>query len=392
MAQRPLKVAWISYYPIEWMPDLPELLQGLPRQHPASWQRVLLEELQERSELEIHVCVVRKHFRQDYSFQRNGVTFHCLKVPGGLRTLSLFWWDTWRIGCCLKQIRPDMVHAWGTERAAALIASRLPYPYLVTMQGLLEWYSQHVPFTRVQKLEARLERPALRRASVVTCESTFGVRWLREHYPHLQVRQAEHASDWCFHHLRRQPQTRPLRFLFVGGIARIKGADLLFKALDRLRTELEFELRLVGSGGPEFIQELRNSTSAAFWGRIHQRQNLTPEQVAEEMATATMLLFPTRVDTSPNSVKESVVAGLPVVASAMGGIPDYVIPERNGLLFGPGNLEAFIQTIRCAAAHPLFGRGLVDAATLADKREYLSPKLMTDKFLTLYRQIARPTA
>ena len=45
MPERPLKVAWISYFPIEWLPDLPEPLRGLPRMHPASWQRVLLQEL-----------------------------------------------------------------------------------------------------------------------------------------------------------------------------------------------------------------------------------------------------------------------------------------------------------------------------------------------------------
>jgi len=71
-------------------------------------------------------------------------------------------------------------------------------------------------------------------------------------------------------------------------------------------------------------------------------------EVAEEMAQATMLLFPTRVDNSPNAVKEAVVRGLPVVASAVGGIPDYVSPGQNGLLFPAGNLGEFTQSIRAA--------------------------------------------
>jgi glycosyltransferase involved in cell wall biosynthesis len=387
MPERPLKVAWISYFPIEWLPELPEPLRGLPRMHPASWQRVLLQELVGNPGLELHICVVRKQFSQDFSFERDGVHFHCLKVPGGLRALSLFWWDTWRLGSCLKAIQPDLVHAWGTERAAALVASRLPYPYLVTMQGLLEWYSQHVPFNRVQKLEARLERTALRRASVVTCESSFGVRWLREHYPHLEVRQAEHASDWLFHRLERRPQARPLRFLFVGALAPIKGADLLVQALERLRGELDFELTLVGSGETAFLQQLKDSSSPALWERIRHREQLTPREVAEEMASATMVLFPTRVDTSPNSVKEAVVAGVPVVASSMGGIPDYVRPGQNGFLFAPGSLEDFVKSIRQAAAHPLFQQGRVDAATLEEMRLYLSPRVMAEKFMTLYRQL-----
>ena len=97
-----------------------------------------------------------------------------------------------------------------------------------------------------------------------------------------------------------------------------------------------------------------------------------------------MLLMPTRADTSPNAVKESVVAGVPVVAASVGGIPDYVVPQKNGLLFPAGDLEAFVVAIRTACAHPLFGRGQVDPTTLVTEREYLSPELMARKFLAAY--------
>ncbi|MGH7972440.1 MAG: glycosyltransferase family 4 protein, partial [Limisphaerales bacterium] len=197
MAPRPpLTVAWISYFPIECLPQLPEELRDLPKLHPATWQRVLLDELRARTDLKLHVFAVRKHFPRHQTFEWEGVTFHCLKVPGGFRTLSLFWWETLLLRPRLKALRPDLVHAWGTERGAAMVASRLRYPYLVTMQGLLEWYLQQVDLGRVMRLESRLERISLKRASVVTVESRFGVDWLRRHYPHLEVRQAEHAPNW----------------------------------------------------------------------------------------------------------------------------------------------------------------------------------------------------
>ncbi len=97
-----------------------------------------------------------------------------------------------------------------------------------------------------------------------------------------------------------------------------------------------------------------------------------------------MLLMPTRADTSPNAVKEAVVAGLPVVAATVGGIPDYVVQGKNGLLFPAGDLEAFTQSIRSACAHPLFARGQVEPATLAVERDYLSPEMMAKNFLAAY--------
>jgi glycosyltransferase involved in cell wall biosynthesis len=101
------------------------------------------------------------------------------------------------------------------------------------------------------------------------------------------------------------------------------------------------------------------------------------------------LLLPTRADTSPNAVKEAVVAGVPVVASRVGGIPDYVFPGENGVLFAPGNKSEFVDAIRAATRHPLFSRGLVSPESLARNREYLSPARMAERFFSLYNRVRK---
>ncbi len=387
MTARPLKVAWISFFPVEWLPEIPPEISSLPRLHPATWQRVLLEEFVRVSGLELHIFAIRKYFHRHLAFNWRGATVRCLKVPGGMRALSLFWWETLLLRRELRKLGPDLVHAWGTERGAAVIASRLGFPYLVTMQGLLEWYLEHVDLGRVVRLEARLERVALRRARVVTAESTFAVRWLKEHYPHLEVNQVEHAPNWLFHRLERRPERQPVRFLCVAPISEIKGSDLLISALDSLKSELDFRVTIVGGADPSFFEKIENVTSKEIWDRITRREGLSQAEVAAELARATMVLFPTRVDTSPNSVKEAVVAGVPVVASAIGGIPDYVHPGLNGLTFPPGNLAEFTQAIREAAAHRLFSEGRVDPLTLEKVRHQLSPALMSERFLANYRRV-----
>lgn len=100
-----------------------------------------------------------------------------------------------------------------------------------------------------------------------------------------------------------------------------------------------------------------------------------------------MVLFPTRVDNSPNSVKEAVVAGVPVVASAVGGIVDYVVPGKNGFTFPPGELEGLVAGIQAAVSHPLFRQGKVDSAILEQKREYLSAKAMGERFFAAYQKV-----
>ena len=387
-SERPLTIAWISDFGIEWLPDLPEPLRALPRQHPLSWQRVLLSELQPSPGVRLHVIVLRKNAPAGATFVRDGVTFHVLKIPGGLRAPTLFWLDTLAVRRVLRAVQPDLVHAWGTERGAALVAGRLGYPYLVTIQGLISWYRQLVPMERYYYLAAWIEKFSLPRAPLVTTESTAAVNFLRTRFPRLPVWQVEHAADWVFHRLARQPQTKPIRLIFVGVLCHRKGGDLLVAALDRLRASLDFELRIIGEAEPAFLHHLQSVSSSEIWRRIEIKRGLTPAQVAEELSRAAMMVFPTRADTSPNAVKEAAVAGVPVVASAVGGILDYISPGKNGLLFPSGDASACAAAIQEACRHPLFGQGMVDTQMLEKVRAYLSPTAMGERFLAAYQALS----
>jgi len=383
----PLRVAWISDYPVEWMQHVPEPLRHLRQQHPATWAMVLLQELQQHTEVSLDVIVLRGRIRESVTFEQNGVTYHILKASPAGRVLSLYWLDTLLIWNRLKRVKPDLVHAWGTERAAALVASRLGQPYLVTLQGLLSWIVSAVPSSHpFLKFMAKLEPMAMRRARVTTCESRFSAAYLEERYPDLRVLQMEHAPSRAFRDVMRVNEHESLRLLAVGTIGTGKGSDLLLKALDKLRSEFRFMLILVGDCLPGFIATMRSQTSSNLWERVEIKPRLTQVEVADELSRATLLAHPTRVDNSPNSVKEAAVAGVPVVASNVGGIPDYITHGKNGLLFPPGNQSALTRSLREALTHPQFGKGQVDQQTLNNVRGYLSPERMAQNFLLAYRE------
>lgn len=385
MPPKPLTVAWISDFPVEWLADVPAPLKHLPRRHPATWAMVLLAEFQKNPALRIHVILFRGRILQDFVFEQNGVTFHVLKASPKLRLASFFWLDTVRIRKVCQQIRPDLIHAWGSEKGAPLISARLSYPYVMTIQGLFAWYKERMKLPPYDRFVEIIERLSLRRAPVVTTESNFAVQFLREKYPALPIHQAEHAPNHAFHQIIRKPQTAPIRFIAVGGIGLRKGTDLILAALDRLREEIDFTMTFITNPQPAYVESLRQTVAEKTWQRLDFKYHLLPPEVAVELETATLLLMPTRADTSPNAVKEAVVAGLPVVATSVGGIPDYVVPGKNGLLFPAGDLEAFVQSLREACQHPLFSKGKVEPQTLAEKREYLSPELMAKKFLVAYQ-------
>jgi glycosyltransferase involved in cell wall biosynthesis len=384
---RPIRVAWFSYFPIEWQPNIPEELANLPKLHPATWQTVLYNEFQNDPRLDLHVIVLRKDFPRNLSLKRGNTTIHCLKTPGGLRAGSFYWIDTLLVSGALRRIKPDLVHAWGTEFAAAAVATRLRYPALITIQGILNWLKTIFPLNRHQKIGAFLERGALKKARFVTAESSFSMSWLKEHYPALRLRQIEHAPNPLFASVNRNPSISPIRIIVVSSLSHAKGGDVLLEALWSLEGKLDYQLTWIGGRDPRLEDQLRRGLHGKFWQRITWKNDLTPAQIAEELSTATFLVYPTRADSSPNAVKEAVVAGLPVVASRVGGLVDYVFPDRNGVLFESGNPESCAQAIQTAAAHSLFSKGLVDPDTLAHVRDYLSSKTMAGKFLAAYQEV-----
>ena len=381
-------VLWVCDFPIEWLPDVPEPLRRLPKRHPATWQMVLLEEFEKEASLRVHVALLRSRIERSFSFERKGITFHVLKAPGWARLSSVFWLDTLLLRRLCRQIEPNLIHAWGIEKGAAVIAHRLGYPYVLTVQGLLAWYKERVPLGAYYGLMERLERIYLPRAPLVTTESTFAVQFLQQRYPQLPVQQAEHAPNRVFFNVPRHPATKPVHVISIGGLGFRKGTDLLFGALARLGPKLDFTLTIISDPAPGYLDEMKAKVPGSLWQRTVFKHDLLPNEVARELETPTMLLLPTRADTSPNAVKEAVVAGLPVIASNIGGIPDYVFPGKNGLLFTAGDLADFMNAIQQACAHPLFSRGEVEAETLARTRAYLAPARMAQNFLAAYGSLA----
>jgi glycosyltransferase involved in cell wall biosynthesis len=387
MVNKPLTVAWISDFPVEWLPNLPAQLQGLPRRHPATWQLVLLSEFEKSPDLRLHIILMRGRIEADFTFERNGVVFHVLKTPPWLRLGSLFWMDTRLIERVCNRIKPDLVHAWGLEKGAALIGMRLNYPCLVTVQGLFSWYKQRVPLPPYYRFIARLEQSTLPRAALVTTESNFAVEFLRNRFPGLRVQQAEHAPNKMFFEVKRKPQMDPIEFISIGELSFRKGTDLLIRALERLISEFPFKCTVVSGPNRRYLNSLRPGISSTLKQRLEFKEHLLPHQVAQALETPTLMLLPTRADVSPNAIKEAVVAGVPVVASEVGGIPDYVEPLRNGILFPPEDLNGFIDAIRTAQKHSLFSRGQVEEASLARSRGYLAPARMAESFLSAYDRL-----
>ncbi len=145
-----------------------------------------------------------------------------------------------------------------------------------------------------------------------------------------------------------------------------KGLDVLLEAVARLarpeaqpamRPEARPVIRLVALGvTPARFQGLCRDLGIAERVRL-----LTPrENVAEYLAAMDVFVLPSRSESMPNTLLEATCLGLPVVATAVGGVPECV--EGNGLLVPPGDVGALTQALGIMLADSNYRQRCADAA------------------------------
>jgi glycosyltransferase involved in cell wall biosynthesis len=238
------------------------------------------------------------------------------------------------------------------------------------------------------------------------------VEFLKQRYPGKRILHAEVCPNPIYFDVKRKKIPGQPVLLYVGTLGYRKGTDLLMRALSRFGGSGRIEDEAPGGGtrptGPlssggggldfkAIIVTTSSTAEAEHWraqlpesarSKVEFKHSARPAEIASLFEIATLMLLPTRADTGPVAAKEAAVAGIPVIGSNIGGMPDYIVPDKNGLLFTAGNPEEFQRCLEQALKHPLFSLGHVEAATLESARRYLSPQTMAANFLRIYRETA----
>ncbi|HRF96271.1 MAG TPA: glycosyltransferase family 1 protein [Aggregatilineales bacterium] len=126
--------------------------------------------------------------------------------------------------------------------------------------------------------------------------------------------------------------------LYVGRLSNEKRIDLLRPLLERLPNT---RLALVGDGPARAdLEEHFKGLPVKFMGRM------VGVPLSQAYASGDVFTFASSLETFGLVVVEAMAAGLPVVSSRLGGIPDVVEIGKTGYLFNDGDVEGLVEGVR----------------------------------------------
>lgn len=136
------------------------------------------------------------------------------------------------------------------------------------------------------------------------------------------------------------PDRKVVLFAVDNFSRRLKGGDLLLRALEQIPSTLKSEivLLLLGAGAESLINEVQIAHLNLGFVTSDRLKTLV-------YSAADLLVHPTRADNFPLIVLESLACGTPVVSFRVGGVPDMVRPHLTGWLADPEDARGLQEGI-----------------------------------------------
>ncbi len=337
---------------------------------------------------ELHIITCRMGLEGAQTVSLPNATVHYLpRQHQGRMTWHLR--ETRRMHALLRDLRPDIVHGHSTGLYARAALSS-GFPHVITAHGIV---AREVTLYQGWGLRLRglidvlSERYCLARATDIIAISPYVEQVFR---PLTRARfyLIENAVDHAFFRLSPQPEHG--RILFAGAVIERKGLVPLVRALAKVKEHWpQVELRVAGGTGvePRYYQSLVSlardlgvSANLSFLGQLDQ------ERLLAEYAACSLFVLPSFQETAPMAVQQALAAGVPVVATRVGGMPALVKDGETGLVVPSGDSDALAAAILRLLEDDDLRAGMGERAR-QDARERFLPAVVAAKTKAVYDEI-----
>lgn len=236
----------------------------------------------------------------------------------------------------VKGSNAEIIHGHGAKGGAygRLLARRLGIRSVYTPHGGSLHFSARSPTGFVY---LGLERVLKKFTDGIIFESAFSagayaLKIGRTLTPHVVIHNGLHDDEFS----GLPPGTREFDFVFVGELRKLKGIDVLLEATQQVARTRDVSVLIVGDGVDagyyrSRIRALELATVVSISAPV--------DAATEAFARGRCVVVPSLAESLPYVILEAVAAGVPVIASRVGGIPEIFGAFADSLV-PPGDVDA----------------------------------------------------
>lgn len=308
----------------------------------------------DRTEFEIHVACFHRRGALQSLVSDNVASIATFPIDGFGRLATVREWLAFARWC--RRIEARIVHT------CELYANIFGLPG-AALAGVDVRIGNRRELATPDKTRAQLacQRLAYATAHAVVANSAAAAAQLRrEGVPARKIQTISNGVD-CTRFAPVRPAGRQIRrVVTVANLRPEKGHDTLISAAALVvaaRPDTEFVI--VGSG-PLDAPLRREVASRGLGDRVQFLGERS--DVPALLASSDLFVLPSRSEAFPNGVLEAMAVGLPVVATRVGGVPELVESDVNGLLVEPDRPDSMAAAVLDLMSHPARASALGQAA------------------------------
>lgn len=306
----------------------------------------LLAGLTSLRDLELDVLTFTRDDRTPQMDQRDGFRVHRLTVPQRFNNLTFYRGARRALASALAELRPEIVHAQGTlSYGYTCLKVVRAAPVIVSVHGIFRETPKLLTGLR-DRIEVSLAGVALERFCVRHAPYLLQPTPYPQEYFGREIggRVFEVANAVREEFFTLEPKPEQGHVLYAGAVIPGKRVGDLVDAVAHIS---DATLRIAGGmPQPDYARALAAHTRALrLEDRVEFLGPLPAERMLEEYRRASVLVLPSAQEVSPMAIAEAMAAGVPVVATRVGGVPHLVKEGHTGFLVDVGDAEALAERV-----------------------------------------------
>ncbi len=315
--------------------------------------------------------------------RERGVPFHPIRnlhrAVGPVKALRA----VLEIRALLGEFRPDVVSTHSTLAGVVgrIAARSLGIPTLFTAHG----WGFTAGRSRAQRAAfwaAEWAMAPLAARIITVCDSDLDAAVRTRLTAPARLVSIPNAMPETADSLRAVPGRTPPKIIMVARLSRQKDHGTLFHALGQLR-DLEWTLELVGDG--PLREEVEAAAQSAGIASRVDFAGFRPD-VAERLADSQIFVLASNWEGFPRSILEAMRAGLPVIASDVGGVRESVLDGETGFVVPSGDAAALADRLRTMISDAELRTQMGEAGRALYQRRFALGRLI-DETTAVYRAV-----